>query len=180
MSGSKDRGVQFWDPITGNAQMMLQGHKNSGQHFFPYLSCHSLWPISSVFQCLTGFYSHLGCSQPYRQFVRHGQWRHAGENLEVCFGVQFLLLIWKLTPGCRWQILHLYRTVMGLMMGSFGANVTSFVCLIHNVVASLNMAWVCFCVQPLQGSVLSHRSFGFSFPRWRYMFLKMTKLCMYG
>lgn len=31
MSGSKDRGVQFWDPITGNAQMMLQGHKNSGE-----------------------------------------------------------------------------------------------------------------------------------------------------
>ena len=29
MSGSKDRGVQFWDPNTGNAQMMLQGHKNS-------------------------------------------------------------------------------------------------------------------------------------------------------
>lgn len=32
MSGSKDRGVQFWDPITGNAQMMLQGHKNSGEY----------------------------------------------------------------------------------------------------------------------------------------------------
>lgn len=29
MSGSKDRGVQFWDPNTGHAQMMLQGHKNS-------------------------------------------------------------------------------------------------------------------------------------------------------
>ncbi|EZF24883.1 hypothetical protein H112_02674 [Trichophyton rubrum D6] len=29
MSGSKDRGVQFWDPATGHAQMMLQGHKNS-------------------------------------------------------------------------------------------------------------------------------------------------------
>ncbi|KAK2761388.1 general transcription repressor [Arachnomyces sp. PD_36] len=29
MSGSKDRGVQFWDPVTGVAQMMLQGHKNS-------------------------------------------------------------------------------------------------------------------------------------------------------
>jgi len=29
MSGSKDRGVQFWDPATGNAQLMLQGHKNS-------------------------------------------------------------------------------------------------------------------------------------------------------
>lgn len=33
MSGSKDRGVQFWDPVTGNAQMMLQGHKNSGECF---------------------------------------------------------------------------------------------------------------------------------------------------
>ncbi|KAK0968325.1 general transcription repressor [Friedmanniomyces endolithicus] len=29
MSGSKDRGVQFWDPDTGHAQLMLQGHKNS-------------------------------------------------------------------------------------------------------------------------------------------------------
>ncbi|KAF2273843.1 WD40 repeat-like protein [Westerdykella ornata] len=29
MSGSKDRGVQFWDPHTGVAQLMLQGHKNS-------------------------------------------------------------------------------------------------------------------------------------------------------
>ncbi|RMY37158.1 hypothetical protein D0864_15117, partial [Hortaea werneckii] len=29
MSGSKDRGVQFWDPHTGHAQLMLQGHKNS-------------------------------------------------------------------------------------------------------------------------------------------------------
>lgn len=31
MSGSKDRGVQFWDPETGHAQLMLQGHKNSGK-----------------------------------------------------------------------------------------------------------------------------------------------------
>ncbi|KAF1813145.1 WD40 repeat-like protein [Eremomyces bilateralis CBS 781.70] len=30
LSGSKDRGVQFWDPLTGAAQLMLQGHKNSG------------------------------------------------------------------------------------------------------------------------------------------------------
>jgi glucose repression regulatory protein TUP1 len=29
LSGSKDRGVQFWDPRTGLAQLMLQGHKNS-------------------------------------------------------------------------------------------------------------------------------------------------------
>ena len=31
VSGSKDRGVQFWDPYTGNTQFMLQGHKNSGK-----------------------------------------------------------------------------------------------------------------------------------------------------
>lgn len=69
-------------------------------------------------------------------------------------------------PVSLWKILHLYRTVMGLMMGSFGANVTSFVCLIHNVVASLKMVWVCLCVRPLEGSVsLSHRNFRFSFPR---------------
>ncbi|KAA1094067.1 proteinral transcription repressor [Puccinia graminis f. sp. tritici] len=29
MSGSKDRGVQFWDPKTAMPQFMLQGHKNS-------------------------------------------------------------------------------------------------------------------------------------------------------
>lgn len=30
VSGSKDRGVQFWDAKTATAQCMLQGHKNSG------------------------------------------------------------------------------------------------------------------------------------------------------
>ncbi|KAK4694512.1 general transcriptional corepressor TUP1, partial [Lecanoromycetidae sp. Uapishka_2] len=29
MSGSKDRGVQFWNPHSGDTQLMLQGHKNS-------------------------------------------------------------------------------------------------------------------------------------------------------
>ncbi|TIC35312.1 WD40 repeat-like protein [Wallemia mellicola] len=29
VSGSKDRGVQFWDPNTAQTQLMLQGHKNS-------------------------------------------------------------------------------------------------------------------------------------------------------
>lgn len=33
LSGSKDRGVQFWDPRTASAQLMLQGHKNSGKSF---------------------------------------------------------------------------------------------------------------------------------------------------
>lgn len=31
LSGSKDRGVQFWNPQTGDTQLMLQGHKNSGK-----------------------------------------------------------------------------------------------------------------------------------------------------
>lgn len=43
LSGSKDRGVQFWDPRTGSAQLMLQGHKNSGRLFlflsFPCTRC---------------------------------------------------------------------------------------------------------------------------------------------
>jgi len=29
VSGSKDRGVQFWDPRTSQTQLMLQGHSNS-------------------------------------------------------------------------------------------------------------------------------------------------------
>ena len=32
VSGSKDRGVQFWDAQTAYAQCMLQGHKNSGEY----------------------------------------------------------------------------------------------------------------------------------------------------
>lgn len=34
LSGSKDRGVQFWNPRTGDTQLMLQGHKNSGATIF--------------------------------------------------------------------------------------------------------------------------------------------------
>ena len=30
VSGSKDRGVQFWEAQTAQMQLMLQGHKNSG------------------------------------------------------------------------------------------------------------------------------------------------------
>lgn len=34
VSGSKDRGVQFWDSRTAVVQCMLQGHKNSGEATF--------------------------------------------------------------------------------------------------------------------------------------------------
>lgn len=30
-SGSKDRSIQFWNIQSGQAQLMLQGHKNSGE-----------------------------------------------------------------------------------------------------------------------------------------------------
>lgn len=33
VSGSKDRGVQFWDSRSAIVQCMLQGHKNSGESF---------------------------------------------------------------------------------------------------------------------------------------------------
>jgi hypothetical protein len=33
VSGSKDRGVRFWDAHTGTPQCMLQGHKNTGAEF---------------------------------------------------------------------------------------------------------------------------------------------------
>ena len=44
VSGSKDRGVQFWDANTAVAQCMLQGHKNSGES--PVLALHNPIPKS--------------------------------------------------------------------------------------------------------------------------------------
>ena len=38
VSGSKDRGVQFWDSRTATVQCMLQGHKNSGSVSFYFYS----------------------------------------------------------------------------------------------------------------------------------------------
>ena len=37
VSGSKDRGVQFWDSRSAIVQFMLQGHKNSGICYFSHL-----------------------------------------------------------------------------------------------------------------------------------------------
>jgi WD40 repeat protein len=36
VSGSKDRGVQFWNPKDAQTQLMLQGHKNSGKFHHRY------------------------------------------------------------------------------------------------------------------------------------------------
>lgn len=74
LSGSKDRGVQFWDPHTGVAQLMLQGHKNSGES--------SLIFLRSQVSNLT-FDSYLCRSLPNRRRLRHRFRRHARSYLEV-------------------------------------------------------------------------------------------------
>lgn len=72
MSGSKDRGVQFWDPQTGHTQLMLQGHKNSGtsfhaltcgaQHLLPPVECLSLAETTANQVPVPFIYSHLCCA----------------------------------------------------------------------------------------------------------------------
>lgn len=84
MSGSKDRGVQFWDPVTGNAQMMLQGHKNSGE-IRPMLCPRTDQPANSPRN------SYLGRPRSHRQSFRNRQWRHACTDLAVSLD---LLWIW--------------------------------------------------------------------------------------
>lgn len=48
-SGSKDRGVQFWDPRTAQAQFVLQGHKNSGKCMKKHRALLTHLPQSSRF-----------------------------------------------------------------------------------------------------------------------------------
>jgi glucose repression regulatory protein TUP1 len=52
VSGSKDRGVQFWDSHTATVQFMLQGHKNSGsfsRYLFSFSSLNSFLRLYSHF-----------------------------------------------------------------------------------------------------------------------------------
>ncbi len=42
ISGSKDHGLQFWDPHTGTAHMLLQGHRNSGLYTCQVKYCFSV------------------------------------------------------------------------------------------------------------------------------------------
>lgn len=53
VSGSKDRGVQFWDARTAVVQCMLQGHKNSGGLlFFLAFSGLGQYSVDALFFCL--------------------------------------------------------------------------------------------------------------------------------
>lgn len=73
MSGSKDRGVQFWDPETGAAQLMLQGHKNSGESKSYFKDYHELTRQSSH---LRGTKSH---GHPFRNRIG----RYEGQDLAI-------------------------------------------------------------------------------------------------
>ena len=76
MSGSKDRGVQFWDPESGEAQLMLQGHKNSGK-------CLTL-SDSTGRVVADSFSSHLRRTITYRRALRHRFGRYEGEDMALC------------------------------------------------------------------------------------------------
>lgn len=66
MSGSKDRGVQFWNPSTGDAHFTLQGHKNSGMHGLHYTCVRS--GLLTLTSNLCGAKSCRG------RLIRHWKW----------------------------------------------------------------------------------------------------------
>ncbi len=72
VSGSKDRGVQFWDSRSAIVQFMLQGHKNSGDVF-----CRLL------LDRLTNFVenSHFYRPEPLREFARYRKRRLGRPNM---------------------------------------------------------------------------------------------------
>ena len=73
VSGSKDRGVQFWDAKSAIVQLVLQGHKNSGP-----LSPVDLTPPARIDNLPP---SHLSRSQPCWKRVGNQFRRSAGPHL---------------------------------------------------------------------------------------------------
>ena len=89
LSGSKDRGVQFWDPQSGNTQLMLQGHKNSGTCLRRLVLVTWGWiRLTRVSVCHR---SYLGRTKSDGNPFCDGQRRYAGPNLEVSLRVFFLV-----------------------------------------------------------------------------------------
>lgn len=75
VSGSKDRGVQFWDAKNAVVQCMLQGHKNSGGFYI----C-SGWTRVLIILCVLG--SYLYRSQPGGQPSCH--WKRGLASADMC------------------------------------------------------------------------------------------------
>lgn len=72
VSGSKDRGVQFWDSKTAVVQSMLQGHKNSGEFVF-HSSCLPTQILSS----------HINRPQSHKQYPGHRKWGLASSYMVI-------------------------------------------------------------------------------------------------
>ena len=89
VSGSKDRGVQFWDANTAVAQCMLQGHKNSGRWLlapsvfrFSVLFCMAnvlrsavisidLSPAGNILATGSGDWTARICTSPFHPLTHH-------------------------------------------------------------------------------------------------------------
>ena len=77
VSGSKDRGVQFWDSRSAIVQFMLQGHKNSGICYFSFSRLLLDWLTN-----LTEI-SHFYRPEPLCKSARYWKWRLGRPNMYV-------------------------------------------------------------------------------------------------
>ena len=81
VSGSKDRGVQFWDSRTAIVQCMLQGHKNSGESFF-----RKKWEFANV-----PHPSDIHRFESGWEYLGYRQWGLASTDMYVSLILQSLL-----------------------------------------------------------------------------------------
>jgi WD40 repeat protein len=75
VSGSKDRGVQFWDSRSAIVQFMLQGHKNSGIRFLGCLLLDWLTDLAEI--------SYLYRPEPFCESACYWKWRLGCPNMCV-------------------------------------------------------------------------------------------------
>ena len=92
VSGSKDRGVQFWDSRSAIVQFMLQGHKNSGNFFFFDSLPWTHWVNS-----------HFHRSEPIRKLACYRKRRLGCPNMCV---YHFYTWSCVLTNGCTRELQH--------------------------------------------------------------------------
>src|SRR5271170_2055933 len=85
VSGSKDRGVQFWNPVDGQPQFMLQGHKNSG--------------TSRTISRMSVDVSDFGCTRSYSgwETICYWEWRLQSSYLELRVEAASVVVVsWKM------------------------------------------------------------------------------------
>lgn len=72
VSGSKDRCVHFWDAQTGDLQLSLQGHKNSG------LFCFTSTQLTFSDVLSLSYFVRL---EPYKRATCNGKWGSSRSNM---------------------------------------------------------------------------------------------------